>query len=137
MSTSPSPAASPSDSPTPVPASDAKIDWASRFHYYKEWIRLNPVPLAIGALVFVALLLFLFVRGGRKRKRGGKADRDARAVPPAAAATTVKTNQKPGPADPPSASSQNRVDASSDKSVSSPATPKQTGEDPDREVFEL
>jgi len=61
--------ASPAASPTPAVSDAGKIDWPSRLHYYKEWIRLNPIPLAIAAGVFAVLLLLLFVRGGRNRLR--------------------------------------------------------------------
>jgi hypothetical protein len=89
-------------------------------------------------VVFVALLLLLFVRGGRRRQRGSGSARDAKTVNPAAGATPVKTNQKPVMTNAASTpAGQNRVEAPADNSVSSPAAPNRGGEDPDREVFEL
>jgi hypothetical protein len=56
-------------SPTPIAVSASRADWSSRLHYYKEFVRLNPIPFAVFAVLFVVLLLWLFVRGGWKQRR--------------------------------------------------------------------
>jgi len=162
---SPSPAASPSSSPagalssatpaysapvaaqspttagaTPVSTSAGKSDWSARLHYYKEYVRLNPIPFAVFGLLFVLLLLLLFVRGGRKHRDGDRADRKKETVTPVPATadnTTVKGDPKPLTTTPASAPpSQSRVQARDDSRIS-PAAPDSAGQDPDREVFEL
>lgn len=96
-------------SPAPISASAGKSNWSSRLHNYKEWVRLNPIPFGIAGLAIVAVLLLMFVRGGRSRRRGAPVNRKERPVMQPAGpvgATTVRTTPKPA-------------------------------EDPDREVFEL
>ena len=121
--------ASPSASPIPASTSASTSDWSSSLHNARTWVRYNPKPLAIFGLLFVALLLILFVRGGRKRRRGEP--RSERWAATTAAAQPVS-------ADPASAVvGQRRDEVSPASSASAAAASNHAGEDPDREVFEL
>jgi hypothetical protein len=117
-------------SPTPIAVSASRTDWSSRLHYYKEFVRLNPIPFAVFAGLFVVLLLWLFVRGGRKQRRGNEAYRKEKSTSDGGRDTV-----KPVSAEPASAGSKQSTVSPKDSS-SSPAL-NHPGEEPDREVFEL
>jgi len=117
-------------SPTPIAVSASRTDWSSRLHYYKEFVRLNPIPFAIAAGLFVVLLLVLFVRGGRKQRRGNGAYRKEKSTSDGAGDTVKPVSVEPAGA------ASNRSSVSPKNSSSSPV-PNHPGEEPDREVFEL
>lgn len=127
-----------SASPTPVAAGTS--DWSSRLHWYKTWVQLNPLPVAIAGLIFLALLLLLFVRGGRKRRSAVAMYKEQKPAGATKETSAAPVRSTPEPAVTPPAGAvagRARSEVPSEKSIKSPAARKAASEDPDREVFEL
>jgi hypothetical protein len=143
-----SPASSPvsqsSASATRV-ASSSDSDWSSRLNYWKIWAQLNWIPIAIGSLIVLALIAFLFFR--RSGKRMAAADVEPK-EPVAALSETVASKPATQTPSTPAESQANAASAAASSSgyathqpqssSTAPAPPEKEQEvDPDREVFEL
>ena len=98
---------------------------------------MNPIPFVIGGLAFLVLLLFLFVRGGRKRRSGVAMYKDQKR-PGSRTAATPKARSTAEAAPPPAAEvGRQGRQAPSERNANAPAAKGAASEEPDREVFEL
>jgi hypothetical protein len=134
-----------SSAPATRVASSSDSDWNSRLNYWKIWAQLNWIPIAIGSLIALALIAFLFFRRSGKRmaaadvkpKESVAALSETVASKPATRTPTTAVESQANAASA-AASSSGHVTHQTQSSSPAPDQPEKEQEvDPDREVFEL